>query len=59
MLLIFLFQKKNLLGKYATMCESKLEKKVKRLAHQYPLYFNDEDLAEKMQYLPVVHKANI
>ena len=48
----------DFLWKYPTMCESELEKKAKRLAHQYPTDLDDEDLAEEMQHLPVVHKAN-
>ena len=40
------------------MCESQLENKRKRLAHQYPSELNDEDLAEETQHLPVGHKAN-
>ena len=40
------------------MCESELEKKAKRLTHQYPPDPNDEDLAEEIQHLPVAHKAN-
>ena len=48
----------DFLWKYPTMCESEKKNKAKRLAHQYPSYHNDEDLAEKMQHLPVVHKAN-
>ena len=30
----------------------------KRLAHQNPSDLHDDDLAEEMQHLPVVHKAN-
>ena len=37
------------------MRESDLEKKAKRLDHQYPSDLNDEDLGEEMQNLPVVH----
>ena len=48
----------DLLWKYPTICESGLENKAKRLAHQYPSDLNDEDLVEEMQHLPVVHKAN-
>ena len=40
------------------MCESELEKKATRLARQYPSDLNDEDLAEEMQHVSVVHKAN-
>ena len=40
------------------MCGNQLEKKAKRLAHQCPSDINDEDLAEKMQQLQVVHKGN-
>ena len=40
------------------MCESELENKAKRLAHQYPSNLNDEDVAEEMQRLPIVHNAN-
>ena len=39
-------------------CVGELEKKVKRLAHQYPTDLNDENIAEEMQRLSVVHKAN-
>ena len=46
------------LWKYPTMCESELEKNPKRLAHQYPTDLDDEDLAEEMQHLSVVHKVN-
>ena len=46
-----------LLLKYSTMCEGELEKKAKRLHHQYPSNLNDEDLAEERQHKPVVHKA--
>ena len=44
--------------KCLTMCESELEKKSKWLAYQCPSDLNNEDLAEEMQHLPVVHKAN-
>ena len=40
------------------MCENDIEKKAKWLAHQYHSDVNDEDLAEEIQYLQVVHKAN-
>ena len=40
------------------MCESEIETKAKRLAHQYPSYLNGEDLAEEIQHLPVAHEAN-
>ena len=53
-----LAKKFDFLWKYPTMCESELEKKAKRLAHHYRSDPNDEDLAEEMQHLPVVHKAN-
>ena len=46
------------LWKYPTMCESEIEKKEKRLAHQCPSDLNDEDLREEMPHLPVVHKVN-
>ena len=46
------------LRNYPSMCECELEKKARRLAHQYPSDLNDEYLAEDMQYLQVVHKAN-
>ena len=40
------------------MCKSEVEKKEKRLEDQYPSDLNDDDLAEEMQHLPIVHKAN-
>ena len=40
------------------MCEGELEKKAKMLPHQYPSDLNDDNLAEAMQHLPVVHKDN-
>ena len=49
----------DLLWKYPTMCESELEKKAKRLAHQFLSDLNDEDIAEQMQHLPDVHMTNL
>ena len=40
------------------MCESELEKKADRLAHQCPSNLNDEYLADEKQHLPVAYKAN-
>ena len=49
----------DFLWKYPTIYECELEKKEERLAHQrHHSVHNDEDLAEELQYLPVVHKAN-
>ena len=48
----------DVLCKFPTMRESELEKKAKRLVHQYPSNLNDEDHAEEMQNLLVEHKAN-
>ena len=38
----------DFLCKYPIMCEGELEKKAKRLAHQYPSDIYDEDLAQEM-----------
>ena len=40
------------------MCESELEKNAKRLSYQYFSELNGEDLADEIQHLPIVHKAN-
>ena len=36
----------------------KVSLKGKLRGYQYPSHLNDEDLAEEMHHLPVVHKAN-
>ena len=48
----------DFLWKYPTMCQSKLERKAKLLARQYPSEVYHYDLEEEMQHLLVVHTSN-
>ena len=44
--------------KYPITCVGELEMKAKRLVHQCPSYFNDENLAEEIEHFQVAHKTN-